>query len=45
LHLIAEWGDASHPEALALGGSDLVADSLARDLTLELGEGEQDVEG
>src|SRR5215207_4233292 len=36
---------AAHPEALALGGRDLVADALARDLALELGEGEKDVQG
>src|SRR5208283_1435470 len=33
------------PEALLLGRGDLVADALAGDLSLELGEGQQHVEG
>ena len=42
---IAERDDAAHPHALLLRGGDLVANALARDLPLELGEGEQHVEG
>ena len=38
------WTDAAHPHPLALGGGDLVADALAGDLALKLGEGQQDVE-
>jgi hypothetical protein len=36
--------DSAYPYAPLLGGGDLVADSLARDLPFELGEGEQHVE-
>jgi hypothetical protein len=36
---IAERNDASHPDALPLGGGDLIPDPLAGDLALELGEG------
>ena len=43
--VIAKREGAAHPEALLLRGRDLVADPFARDLALELGEGEQDVEG
>ena len=35
---IAERHRAAHPHALLLGGRDLVADALAGDLALELGE-------
>ena len=42
--LIAERHHASHPQPLALGGADLVADTLAGDLALELGEGQQHVQ-
>ena len=42
--VVAERQRAAHPHALALGGRDLVADALARDLALELGEGQQHVE-
>ena len=35
---------ATHPEAFALGGRDLVADALCGDLALELGKREQDGE-
>ena len=42
--LVAERYEAAHPHALALGGGDLVADALSRDLALELGEGQQHVE-
>ena len=43
-HVVAERHGAAHPHALALGGGDLVADALAGDLALELGEGEQHVQ-
>jgi hypothetical protein len=36
---VTERYDASHPDALPLRGGDLVADTLAGDLALELGEG------
>ena len=36
---IAERNDAPHPDALPLRGGDLVADPLASDLALKLGEG------
>ena len=39
---IAERNHPAHPHALFLGRGDLVADPLARDLPLELGEGEQE---
>ena len=42
--LVAQWRVAPHPQALAFAGGDLVADAFARDLALELGEGQQDVE-
>ena len=41
---IAERHGSADPEALALGGRDLVAHPLADHLALELGEGEQHVE-
>ena len=41
---IADRCVAPHPQALALGGGDLVPDALAGDFALELREGEQDVE-
>ena len=41
---IAERHRPANPDALALGGRDLVAHPLADDLALELGEGQQDVE-
>ena len=44
LDVVAERGLAAHPHALLFGRRDLVADPLARDLALELGEGEQHVE-
>ena len=43
--VIAEGRIAAHPDAFLLGGGELVADALAGDLALELGEGQQDVEG
>src|SRR5260221_13352669 len=43
--LIAERGPSTHPHALFPGGGDLVADALANDLPLELGEGHEHVEG
>ena len=42
---ISERNDASHPDALPLRGGDLVPDSLAGDLALELGEGEEHIQG
>src|SRR3984893_18644164 len=42
---IAERHGSADPEALALGGRDLVAHPLADHLALELGNGEQHVEG
>src|SRR5215207_5148062 len=44
-HLISERDDAADPDAPALRGGNLVADALARDLTLELSEGQEHVEG
>ena len=44
LYAIPQGNRASHPDALALGGGDLVADALARDLPLELREGQQHVQ-
>src|SRR5262249_20716738 len=44
-HVIAERNGATHPHALAAGGGKLVADALARDLALELGKRQQDIEG
>src|SRR4029078_3447408 len=43
--VVTERHGTAHPHALLLGGCDLVADALARDLPLELGEGEQHVQG
>jgi hypothetical protein len=37
---VAERHHPSHPDALLLGGGDLVPDALARDLALELGKGQ-----
>src|SRR5277367_1806808 len=42
---IAERNHAAHPNALLLRGSDLVTYPLARDLALELGERQEDVQG
>ena len=39
LDLVAKRHGTAHPHALLAGGLDLVADALARDLALELGEG------
>ena len=44
-HLVPERHRATHPDALLLGGRDLVADPFAGNLALELGEAEQHVEG
>jgi len=41
LGVVTERQIAAHPHALGLGGGDLVADALAGDLALELGEGQQ----
>ena len=43
-HPVAERNDAANSDALPLRGGDLVADAFARDLPLELGEGEQHIE-
>ena len=43
--IVSERRKAAHPHVLLLGGSDLVADALSRNLALELGEGEQHIEG
>jgi hypothetical protein len=42
--LVTDRRDASHPHALGLGGSDLVANALCGHLTLELREAQQHVE-
>src|SRR5215211_7485415 len=44
-HLVAKGDAAADPDAPALRGRDLVADALARDLALELGEGQEHVQG
>src|SRR5262249_45450468 len=44
LHVVSERWHATHPHALLLGGSDLVAHPLADHLALELGKGQQHVE-
>ena len=41
---IAQRHHAADPQALLLGGGDLVADALGGDLALELGEGQQHVQ-
>jgi hypothetical protein len=38
LDVVAQRGNPSHPHALSLAGSDLVADALAGDLAFELGK-------
>ena len=38
---ISEWDPSSHVHALLAGCGNLVADTLRRDLTFELGEGQQ----
>jgi hypothetical protein len=43
--LVAERRHPAHPHPLLFRGGDLVADPLAGDLALELGEGQQNVEG
>ena len=45
LHVVAKRRQAAHPHALLLGSCDLVADAFAGDFPLELGEGEQHVQG
>src|SRR5258707_4137107 len=45
LDLIAEGNHATDPKPLLLGGRDFVSDALAGDLSLELGERQQHVEG
>jgi len=44
LQLIAEGEGATHPKPFALGGGNLVPDTLGGDLPLELGKGQQHVE-
>ena len=44
LDVVAERHEAAHPHALLAGGGELVADTLADDLPLELSEREQDVQ-
>src|SRR4051812_48280812 len=41
---VTRWDETTHPQALFLGGCDLVADALACDLALELGKGEEHVQ-
>ena len=43
--LVAQRRGSPHPHALGLGGGNLVPDPLGGDLALELGEGEQHVQG
>src|SRR5262245_17648818 len=42
--VVAERERAAHPQALLLGRRDLVTDALTRDLALELGKRQQDIE-
>ena len=44
LGMVAERHDAADPQPLPLGGTDLVADPLGRDLALELRERQQHVQ-
>ena len=44
-HIIPQGRHAAHPHALFLGGGDLVADPFAGDFPLELGEGQEDIQG
>src|ERR1700752_3302729 len=44
LHSIPKRRYPAHPHPLLFRGGDLVADALADDLALELGEGQQDIE-
>src|SRR6266849_330097 len=43
--IVAERHNTAHPHALLLRGGDLVADPFAGDLALELGKGQQHIEG
>ena len=45
LHVVAKRRQAAHPHALLLGSGDLVADAFAGHFPLELGKGEQHVQG
>ena len=45
LGVVAQWRHAADPQALALGGGDLVPDALGGDLPFELGKRQQHVEG
>src|SRR5262245_50396104 len=42
---VAEWRVAAHPHALLFRRGDLVTDPFAGDLALELGKGQQHIEG
>ena len=44
-NLVTERRHAAHPQSLLLRSRDLVADTLAGQLALELGKGEEDVQG
>jgi hypothetical protein len=44
-NVVAKWNVAAHPHALAARGRKLVPDALACDLPLELGKGQENVEG
>src|SRR5260370_36464064 len=44
-NLVAEGQGASDPQALPLGGRDLVADPLGGNFPLELGKGQEHIEG
>src|SRR5208282_1799774 len=44
-HLVSHGRCTADPHPLAFGSGDLVADALADDLTFELGEGQQYVQG
>ena len=43
--VVAEWHVPTHPQAFLLGGGNLVANALSRDFPLELGEGQQHIQG
>ena len=45
LGVVAQWRHAADPQALALGGGDLVPDAFGGDLAFELGKRQQHVEG
>jgi len=45
MRIVPERRDATHPEPLLLGRRDLVPDPFGRHLALELGEGQEHVQG